>query len=96
MSEVLDEIRDEKARASLEQLPYELKTMSPSKESLMHVMQFAKSTGDFAVLSVTDLKLIALAHTLHVSLKKTDNSVKPKVRYQLYCLSFIIFIKMNL
>jgi RNA-binding protein NOB1 len=69
----LDEIRDEKARESLECLPFELKVMSPSKESLAHVIQFAKTTGDFAALSVTDLKLIALAHMLHASAKSAND-----------------------
>jgi RNA-binding protein NOB1 len=68
IQEVLHEIRDPKSRAFLETLPYSFDIRSPSDESMKFVANFAKKSGDFAALSLTDLKLISLAHTLEISI----------------------------
>lgn len=59
--EVLAEIRDSKAKEQLERLPFELEFKNPSPEMCGKVANFAKTTGDYAALSKTDLKLIALS-----------------------------------
>eukprot|EP00339_Tiarina_fusa_P021681 CAMPEP_0117066362 /NCGR_PEP_ID=MMETSP0472-20121206/46414_1 /TAXON_ID=693140 ORGANISM="Tiarina fusus, Strain LIS" /NCGR_SAMPLE_ID=MMETSP0472 /ASSEMBLY_ACC=CAM_ASM_000603 /LENGTH=645 /DNA_ID=CAMNT_0004787399 /DNA_START=125 /DNA_END=2062 /DNA_ORIENTATION=+ len=58
---VMDEIRDAKARAHLEQWPMELQVKSPSPESIQSVIAFSKQTGDYASLSKVDLEVLALA-----------------------------------
>ncbi|KAJ1397252.1 hypothetical protein B484DRAFT_313908, partial [Ochromonadaceae sp. CCMP2298] len=64
--DVLAEIRDSKARDSLLSLPFEIEERTPSQASINLVAQFAKRTGDFAAISRTDLRLIALTHQLEV------------------------------
>lgn len=64
--DVLAEIRDKKARAMLEQLPFELQTREPSAEAMAAVIAFARKTGDFSYLSLTDLRVLALAYMLEV------------------------------
>lgn len=62
----MDEIRDVKSRDLLLSLPFELEIKSPSDQSMRAVAAFARKTGDFASLSLTDLKLIALTYTLEM------------------------------
>jgi RNA-binding protein NOB1 len=66
--EVLAEIRDSKARDLLMSLPYEIEERTPSAEAFRAVVEYAKKTGDFAALSKTDLKLIALTYMLEVEI----------------------------
>lgn len=69
--EVLLEIRDPNSRHSLNFLPFTVEVMEPSPESLKAVISFARATGDLHTLSDVDLKLIALAYTLHAQLHGT-------------------------
>ncbi|KAL7749366.1 20S-pre-rRNA D-site endonuclease nob1 [Sorochytrium milnesiophthora] len=62
--EVLAEVRDRRARQSLAVLPCEIQVRQPSEEAMAAVSAFARRTGDFAVLSVTDIKVLALTYTL--------------------------------
>lgn len=64
--DVVSEIRDKKARAMLERLPFQLQTREPSAEALTAVVNFSRKTGDFAYLSLTDLRVMALAYMLEV------------------------------
>ena len=73
---VIEEIRDEASRARLSQLPFNLETRNPSPESLSIVTRFARSTGDLAVLSATDLQVIALTVTLELE----KNGLTSKMR----------------
>jgi RNA-binding protein NOB1 len=57
---VMDEIRDGKARAHLEQWPMELQVKSPTPESIHRIIAFSKQTGDYAALSKVDLEVLAL------------------------------------
>jgi rRNA maturation endonuclease Nob1 len=66
IQEVISEIRDSKSREKLEAFPYAIDIKVPSDSSMKAVAEFAKKTGDFAALSLTDLKLLALLHTLEV------------------------------
>ena len=66
---VLSEIRDANTRARLDNLlkPF-LKVHRPSAYCLQTVMDFAKKSGDFSVLSRTDLEILALTYELEVRL----------------------------
>ena len=57
---VMDEIRDSKARAHLEQWPMELHVKTPSPESIHEIISFSKQTGDYVALSKVDLEVLAL------------------------------------
>lgn len=57
--EVLAEIRDKRARASLAALPFRLETKEPSHEAMAFIVRFSQETGDFSTLSKTDLKVRA-------------------------------------
>ncbi len=63
LRDVLKEIKDENARTYLEtRLPYSLIVHDSLSDPahLQRVVAFAKETGDFASLSATDLKVMAL------------------------------------
>jgi RNA-binding protein NOB1 len=62
---VLKEIRDATARQRVETLymPF-LVLRSPKSESLKHVSEFARKTGDKSVLSGVDLEILALAYEI--------------------------------
>ncbi|KAI3636688.1 hypothetical protein MIR68_005377 [Amoeboaphelidium protococcarum] len=63
--EVLSELKDGKVRERLNRLPFDIKVQSPSAKSIARVLQFAKGTGDYSVLSQVDLRVIALTLDLH-------------------------------
>ncbi|KAI4279706.1 MAG: hypothetical protein L6R38_004960 [Xanthoria sp. 2 TBL-2021] len=60
---VLPEIRDATARSRIETtwMPF-LETIAPSPQSLKAVTDFARRTGDLAVLSKPDLQILALTY----------------------------------
>lgn len=64
--EVVAEIRDRSALEYFDSLPFKVIIKSPSSKSLAEIIRFAKLTGDFASLSNTDIKVVALALDLHV------------------------------
>lgn len=91
---VLSEIRDANTRARLDNLlkPF-LKVQGPSDHCLQAVIDFAKKSGDFSVLSRTDLEILALTYELEIRLsggkdhlrqlpgqKLPINKVKPQGR----------------
>lgn len=49
-------------------LPYELTVDEPSPDSVKHVIEFAKKTGDYLSLSAADIKVIALTYQLEKEL----------------------------
>jgi hypothetical protein len=57
---VLAEIRDKQTREILANFPYEITTRSVDPKATAAVTRFAQATGDIAVLSATDLEIIAL------------------------------------
>ncbi|ORX34902.1 Nin one binding Zn-ribbon like-domain-containing protein [Kockovaella imperatae] len=60
---VVAELRDPKAREYWERLGLtgiDVKVESPSAEAMAEVVAFARKTGDYAVLSKTDLSVVAL------------------------------------
>jgi len=67
--QVLSELRDSRAREHFERLGMmsgvNVIVRSPDPASLAHVIQWAKKTGDYAVLSHPDLCILALTYALH-------------------------------
>ena len=88
--EVLQEIKDKATRDAIARLPYKIMTKSPSEESISFsklsliilVMQFAKKTGDYTSLSITDIKVLAL--TLQLEWEKVG---RDHLRSEPYTLS---------
>lgn len=66
VQEVLSEVRDLKSRDVLASLPFELEIKTPTDNAMHIVYEFAKKTGDFAALSLCDLKIIALTYDLEI------------------------------
>lgn len=89
---VISELRAEEARTRFETLyrPF-VEVRSPREESVKFVRDFARRTGDLAVLSATDLEILALAYDLEcernggdwrlrrVPGQKRTNGPKPEV-----------------
>lgn len=71
VSEVLNEIRDEKARQTLSLLPYKLTTRTPNEESIQAIKDFATKTGDIRALSKADILLLALSYQI----EKENNGI---------------------
>lgn len=70
---VVAEIRGEEARSRFETLykPF-IEIKAAKSTSIKHVKEFARKTGDLAVLSATDLEIIALAYDLECERNKGD------------------------
>ncbi|KAG0300218.1 Nin1 binding protein [Dissophora globulifera] len=64
--EVLNEIRDKQARNDLAMLPFDIEVINPSETSVRAVAAFSRKTGDYAVLSATDLRVLALTYQLEL------------------------------
>ncbi|KAJ7538737.1 hypothetical protein O6H91_11G061900 [Diphasiastrum complanatum] len=71
VTEVLEEVRDPRARAHLASLPFDIKCVEPEEEAIQKVIQFARATGDIQSLSKVDIKVIALAYTLEAQIHGT-------------------------
>ncbi|KIY49450.1 hypothetical protein FISHEDRAFT_41556 [Fistulina hepatica ATCC 64428] len=67
--QVLAELKDKRARDHFEQLGLstgvKVDVRSPDAASIAHVIQWAKKTGDYAVLSHADICVLALTYALH-------------------------------
>ena len=87
IQEVIGEIRDSKSRNVLSTLPYEIEILNPSDSAMKAVMDFSKQTGDFAALSLTDLKLIALTYTLESKISGTID-IESKLDVSIQSLNF--------
>ncbi|KAG4075751.1 hypothetical protein HA402_003577 [Bradysia odoriphaga] len=66
--EVVSEIKNKRQLKRLCVLPYDLVIDEPSPESVRHVIEFAKKTGDYLSLSSADIKVIALTYQLEKEL----------------------------
>ncbi|KAK7504642.1 hypothetical protein BaRGS_00004128 [Batillaria attramentaria] len=62
--EVVHESCDKATRQRLQVLPYTLSFKEPSSEAISAVTDFAKKTGDYRHLSLTDIRVIALTYML--------------------------------
>ena len=76
LHDVVSEIRDKETRQRLQVLPYELEFRNPSSLGLSKVSEFAKKTGDFASLSLTDLNVLAVTWDLEVELRGGSDHLK--------------------
>ncbi|XP_065092447.1 RNA-binding protein NOB1 [Ochlerotatus camptorhynchus] len=77
---VLDEIKNDRQLKRLVVLPYSLQVREPDSEVLAKVTNIAKKTGDFASLSLVDLKVVALTYQLekeHVGTEHLRDEPKP-------------------
>ncbi|GLB34037.1 putative PIN domain of ribonuclease [Lyophyllum shimeji] len=76
--QVLAELKDKRAREHFEQLGLmsgvNIKVQSPDAQSLAHVIQWAKKTGDYSVLSHPDLCVLALTYALHEEAKRNKQT----------------------
>lgn len=67
---VYRELKDERVRSELPVWSSKLQVRQPSAESVKAVSDFAKLTGDYAVLSINDVHLLALTYELECELNK--------------------------
>lgn len=65
---MVKEIKNKRQLKRLCVLPYELTVDEPSPDSVRHVIEFAKKTGDYLSLSSADIKIIALTYQLEKEL----------------------------
>jgi len=70
-----EEVKDETARAALEIWANELRVRQPHPKSIQEVTSFAKKTGDYAVLSIADIHVLALTYELECDLNRGDYKV---------------------
>ncbi|TFK88939.1 hypothetical protein K466DRAFT_598227 [Polyporus arcularius HHB13444] len=96
--QVLDELKDKRAREHFERLGLSagvsIEVKGPTNTSLAHVIQWAKKTGDYSVLSHADLCILALTYELDEKEKQAssssqqqastegDSSVSPEVKQE--------------
>ncbi|KAI9215990.1 Nin one binding Zn-ribbon like-domain-containing protein [Blastocladiella britannica] len=64
LADVVGEVRDPAARAAMARLPFKVETKAPSEAAMAAVASFAKKTGDFPALSVTDMRVLAVVWML--------------------------------
>ena len=76
LQDVVSEIRDKETRQRMQVLPYDLEFRNPSSLGLAKVSEFAKKTGDFASLSLTDLNVLAVTWDLEVELRGGSDHLK--------------------
>lgn len=82
--QVLDELKDKRAREHFERLGLsagvQVDVRNPDAASLAHVVQFAKKTGDYAVLSHADICVLALTYSLHAHEQaSSENDTKKSI-----------------
>ncbi|KAJ7038201.1 Nin one binding Zn-ribbon like-domain-containing protein [Mycena alexandri] len=79
--QVLAELKDKRARQHFERLGLsagvKIEVAAPDAASLATVIQWAKKTGDYAVLSHPDLCVLALTYSLHQREKARQTANKP-------------------
>jgi len=82
LQDVVSEIRDKETRQRMQVLPYDLEFRNPSSLGLAKVSEFAKKTGDFASLSLTDLNVLAVTWDLEVELRGGSDHLKAEPTLQ--------------
>jgi RNA-binding protein NOB1 len=73
VQEVLDEVRDVKAREFLNSFPIEIKVVEPDTIDIQRVVSFARKTGDYSSLSAVDIRVLALTLMLEREHKGTEH-----------------------
>ncbi|KAI0660796.1 Nin one binding Zn-ribbon like-domain-containing protein [Cubamyces menziesii] len=78
--QVLDELKDKRAREHFERLGLSagvrIEVKGPSTASVAHVIQWAKKTGDYSVLSHADVCVLALTYELDQQEKEVAEKAK--------------------
>lgn len=69
LEEVVAEIRDRETKARLKANPLDIQYKYPDDASVQKILDFARKTGDYGSLSLTDIKVMALARMMDVDLK---------------------------
>ncbi|OWB86552.1 hydrolase activity protein [[Candida] boidinii] len=69
---VYNELKDEHSRNQLLLWSSDLKIKQPNSKSIKIISDFAKLTGDYSVLSMNDIHIIALAYELECELNNGD------------------------
>ncbi|OWB72089.1 hydrolase activity protein [[Candida] boidinii] len=69
---VYNELKDEHSRNQLLLWSNDLKIKQPNSKSIKIISDFAKLTGDYSVLSMNDIHIIALAYELECELNNGD------------------------
>ncbi|XP_047475752.1 RNA-binding protein NOB1-like isoform X2 [Penaeus chinensis] len=64
--EVIGEIRDRHTKQHIQSLPVKIELKQPKPESIKFINEFSKKTGDFASLSLADIKVLALTYELEI------------------------------
>lgn len=81
IQEVVNEVTNKRQKTDLSVLPYTLNIETVFAENIQFVVDFSKKTGDYPNLSVTDIKVIALAYQIHKEKYGTDNlKTKPDLK----------------
>lgn len=79
---VVAELKDRDSRDMLNRLPYQLHLMEPSPAAVRRVIECAQKTGDFGVLSTTDIRLCALAYDCAAVEKALRPPIHPSTAVQ--------------
>jgi RNA-binding protein NOB1 len=91
INDVVNELRDPKARHLFETFPYKITERSVSSEAIKLVTEFARSTGDLFSLSATDLRVIALTWMLEKEKHGTIHlRTEPVSITMMTCCTFIL------
>merc|ERR1712029_717172 len=82
LEEVVAEIRDKETRNRLKSNPLDIEYKYPDDTSVSKIIEFSRKTGDYGSLSLTDVKVMALALMLEVEAKGSDSHLRaePKIR----------------
>lgn len=59
--QVVREVKDQRSKDVIQRLPFPLQQLDPTPASIREVIEMSKKTGDFGVLSRTDVRIAALA-----------------------------------
>lgn len=78
--EVIAEIRDKEARRRVEALPFPITMRQPLPQSIKFVNEFSKKTGDYASLSLADIKILALTYELEVEVQGNADHLNKEPR----------------
>ncbi|KAG8702314.1 Nin1 binding protein, partial [Ceratobasidium sp. 394] len=80
--QVIAELKDSRVREHLERLELssgvKLEVLDPDVASLAKVTAFSKRTGDYSVLSIADLRVLALTYSLHEKAQAESTNKSPQ------------------
>ncbi|XP_068232747.1 RNA-binding protein NOB1-like isoform X2 [Palaemon carinicauda] len=76
ISEVIAELRDKATRERYESLPVAIKMRDPQPWAIRFVNQFSKKTGDYSVLSLADVKILALTYELEIEARGSSDHLR--------------------